>query len=125
MASDARPPELPRKGSRNPIVKFNNFVRKHTQSIDVGDLNRKGLTTINCLTLSKLNEIIALAIRAAFEKYGRADDAVEAQAIRTEAAAEVARRLGKSEAPGGTEAPASAQPPEPAPARQEELALDA
>ncbi len=93
-----------------PVVKIDKFVRKNTQSVDVETLNQKGVTRVNFLTLSKINEMIALAVQRAVVKYQRSLDAADAGRIHEEARAEVAEELKRT-----------GKPPEPAPAGESRI----
>ncbi len=97
-----------------PVVKIDNFVRKNTQSVDVETLNQKGVTRVNFLTLSKINEMISLAVQRAVIKYQRSLDAADASRIQEEARAEVAEELKRSsKAPEPAPASESISPPPP------------
>jgi hypothetical protein len=64
-----------------PVVKINNFVRKHTQAVDLETLNQQGITRVNFLTFSKINDLISLAVARAFEKYQQSHDAADLERV--------------------------------------------
>jgi len=88
-----KPGELPPRTARKAVVRFNNFVRKHTQGVDLETLNQQGITKVNLLTYSKINEIIALAVERALVKYGATFDQQEVSGIRAEVREEVRREV--------------------------------
>jgi hypothetical protein len=69
MSQEDKPPEGPAAGSRKPIIKIDNFVRKQAGTIDLDTLSSKGVRRITVLTYSKINDLISLAVLRAFEKY--------------------------------------------------------
>jgi hypothetical protein len=80
-----------------PIVKIDNYVRRQTESVDLETLNRKGVTRLNLLTYSKLNELISLAVLRSFQKYRRNWDEEEAREIGDEARSGLERTLTEAE----------------------------
>jgi hypothetical protein len=117
MHQDEEPGELPSKTARKAVVRFNHFVRKHTHGVDLETLNQQGITKVNLLSFSKINEIIALAVERALEKYGSAFDQREASRIREEVKVEVRREVqasanGAASGPsGGAETPPAESAP--------------
>jgi hypothetical protein len=90
---DALPPASNPARLKKPSVKIDQFVRKHSSAIDVQRLRQRGLTTINCLTLSKINELVAVAVAKAFQKYQAHWSRQEAARIESEARAELQQEL--------------------------------
>src|SRR5262249_54252131 len=102
---DRRTASVPPK----PIIKFDNFVKRHTGSVDVETLSQKGLTRINYLTLSKVNELISIAVWKAFQKYQREGNEAEAREIQAQVRSEVAGEITRARAkPPAAAAPSSA-----------------
>jgi len=93
MAYEEKPPDRASNLIPKPIVKINNFVRKHTQAVDVSTLNQQGVTRVNFLTLNKINELISIAVQRACSKYQRTWNQVEAQEIQAEAREELGQQL--------------------------------
>ncbi len=92
------PSEFPKAPPRKPVVKIDNFVRKHTQAVEVEKLNQMGLTTINFISLSKINQLISLAVLKAFEKYQRIWNQNEALKIQEEVRAEIDKQILRKQA---------------------------
>src|ERR1041385_2891457 len=82
--------------TRKPIIKIDNFVRRHTESVDLETLGQKGLTRINCLTISKINDLISMAVMRAFQKYNRGLDESEARAVEAVVRSEVVGEIEKA-----------------------------
>jgi hypothetical protein len=93
MAYEEKTPERPANVIPKPIVKFDNYVRKQTQAVDVSTLNEQGVTRVNFLTLRKINELISTAVQRAFEKYQRNWNQAEAQEIQARAQEELKQHL--------------------------------
>jgi hypothetical protein len=91
--ADGRPLDHIRKPTVKPVVKINNFVRKHTQAVGVDALKKSGVTNVNFLTFGKINDLISMAVMAAFEKYQRGFNESEARRIKEEAAGALRERL--------------------------------
>ncbi len=88
-----QPKDRPSLVSKKPIVKVDNFVRKHTKAVDLEILNQQGFTKVNYLTFSKINDLIARAVLRALEKYEKTWSEQQAQKIQEEAKAEVRQQL--------------------------------
>jgi hypothetical protein len=93
MVYEEKPPERPPNVIPKPIVKINNYVRKHTQAVDISTLNEQGVTRVNFLTLRKINDLISTAVQRAFEKYQRNWNPAEAQEIQAKAREELSQHL--------------------------------
>jgi hypothetical protein len=102
MSSEGKQPERPVPLSRKPIIRLDGFVRKQTESVDVETLHEKGVTRIQYLTFSKINDLISLAVQRAFEKYQREWDRAAADEITEDARAEIDDALHRR-APGSPE----------------------
>ena len=121
MSSETPPAEPRDFATGKPVVKINNYVRKHTQEVDVETLNQQGIRRINCLTFSKINEIIALAVQKALSKRPGGTPN-ERPAVEAEVQGEVRRVLRE----GGTAlaTPDSRPTPNPVAAQGAEKRLD-
>jgi hypothetical protein len=101
MATEERPGDGAPSLARKPIVKIDNFVRRQTASVDLETLNQRGVTKINVITYSKINDLISLAVLRAFQKYGRSASGDEAREIGDAARVEVTGTISGGAA-GGT-----------------------
>jgi len=93
MSEESRPVDRPHPVSKKPIVKINNYVRKHTRAVDLKTLNQKGITRVNYLTFSKINDLIARAVMRALEKYEKTWSAQHAEKIQEEAREQLKQQL--------------------------------
>jgi hypothetical protein len=115
MERDTHPGEVPLRTTPKPVVRFNNFVRKHTHGVDLETLNQQGITKVKLLTFSKINELIALAVQKALEKYGSQFDRRDATEVQEEVREEIRREVAAASAAqaNGANGEAAHAPPAP------------
>ena len=74
MAESRRKTDSQHASDEDRVVRVDEFVRKHASAVDVETLQKKGVKTINYLTVSKVNELVYDAVAKAFAKYRGVDD---------------------------------------------------
>ena len=76
-----------------PVVKIDNFVRRHTTVAAVETLHQCGVGRVNLLTFSKVNELVSMAVATAFQKYRRSDNDDDARKVEAVARAVLLKDL--------------------------------
>ncbi len=80
-------------GLKKPNIKIQDYVRRHTNPVNLRTLHDKGFKKVNLITLKKINHLIKNAVERTFEKYQNQIHKIDRDQIEIEVSETVKKTL--------------------------------